>query len=166
MPRPAVTLRRATPADESFLRVLFADSRADLATLQLPSTALADLLRLQFDAQRAQYRAGYPAARDEVIELGGHPVGRCWSDQSEYELRLLDLAVLRSHRRGGIGRAVVDGLCERASAAGIAIRLTVWPANVDARRLYADAGFSEGVVANGYLSMERPPMALTSREGA
>jgi ribosomal protein S18 acetylase RimI-like enzyme len=162
MPRPAVTLRHATPADEPFLRELFADSRDDFASVPLSPTALADLVRMQYDARQAQYRLCCQAPRDEVIELDGRPVGRCWTDQPDDELRLLDLAVLRPHRRKGVGRFAVDAVCQRASAVGLAVRLTVWPANLAARRLYAGAGFREASLVHGYLAMERP----TIREGA
>lgn len=143
-----VTLRDAESVDGPFLRELFADSRPELQTLP------AELLDMQLNAQLAQYRATYPGARDQVIRSAGHRVGRCWTNQSEDELRLLDIAVFSAHRGQGIGRAVLSDLCAEAADADAPLRLTVWHANTAARRLYARLGFRDTTEANGYLSME------------
>jgi ribosomal protein S18 acetylase RimI-like enzyme len=148
------SLRPAKPDDEAFLEGLFADSRADLAALPLPAEALTDLVTMQFQAQRAQYRARYPRAIDEVIEFAGRPIGRCWTDLSSAELRLLDLIVLTGARRRGAARAVLEHLSQRSANAGVPIRLTVWADNAAARQLYVGSGFSSGETRNGYLSME------------
>jgi ribosomal protein S18 acetylase RimI-like enzyme len=158
-----ISLRPAGPADEKFLEALLADSRSDLTSLGLPPEAVANLLKLQFHAQRAEYQARYPRAMNEVIQLGAQPVGRCWTDLSDSELRLLDIAVLSDSRRRGVARAVLDQLCQRAAStrdAAVPIRLTVWAENVAARRLYASAGFREGDATNGYLSMQLAVPAL------
>lgn len=143
-----VTLRIVEPADAHFLCTLFADSRPELRMLP------ADLVDLQLAAQLAQYRATYPKARDEVICSADQPVGRCWTNRSPDQLRLLDIAVLSSHRGQGIGRAVLADLCAQAAAAAVPLRLTVWHANTAAHRFYARLGFRETSEASGYLSME------------
>lgn len=143
-----VTLRNAESVDGPFLRELFADSRPELQTLP------AELLDMQLNAQSAQYRAAYPGARDQVIWSVGHRVGRCWTNPSLDEVRLLDIAVLSAHRGRGVGGAVLSDLCAQAAAAAVPLRLSVWHANTAAHRLYARLGFRDTTEANGYLSME------------
>jgi ribosomal protein S18 acetylase RimI-like enzyme len=146
-----VRLRCAQPDDESFLRALYVDAHPEFA--QLPPAASPGVVELQFRAQRAGYLCSFPAATDHVIELTGARVGRCWTHQSDTELRLLDLVVLSSHRRQGIAGDVLTGLQARAAAAGLALRLAVWQENVAARSLYDRMGFVVADEANGYLSM-------------
>ncbi|MCW2542248.1 MAG: Acetyltransferase, family [Frankiales bacterium] len=154
-----VSMRPVSAGDEQFLAELQADSRPDLRSLGLPPVALASLLDLQRRAQRAEYDLRYPDAVDEVIEIDGRPVGRCWTALTRAELRLLDIAVLNDLRRQGIARAILARLVERAAAARggcVPIRLMVWADNEAARRLYANAGFSEDNSADditGYLAL-------------
>ncbi len=148
-----VALRNSQPSDEDFLRRLFADSHPELSSLPLPPPTLDQLLQLQRQAQLSQYQARYPNAVDQVIEVAGRPVGRCWTDLGTDEHRLLDIAVLRTEQGRGIGRTVLSGLCEQAGRAGVPLRLTVWSDNAGARRLYTSLGFILEAEAEGYLSM-------------
>jgi ribosomal protein S18 acetylase RimI-like enzyme len=148
-----VTLRCAQPADQPFLRALYVDTHPEFS--HLPAAIAADLIQLQLEAQRTGYLTSFPAATDQLIELAGVPVGRCWTHLSNTELRLLDLAVLSSHQRQGIGRTVLDGLQARAVQAGVALRLSVWQDNLAARKLYDQLGFVVQDEVNGYLSMVR-----------
>jgi ribosomal protein S18 acetylase RimI-like enzyme len=148
-----VTLRCFQPADQAFLRALYIDTHPEFGQL-LPEVA-ADLIELQLRAQRAGYLASFPAATDQLIEFAQVPVGRCWTDLSDTGLRLLDLAVLSSHRRRGIARSVLTGLQARAAEAGVPLRLSVWQDNLAARKLYDQLGFVVQDEVNGYVSMAR-----------
>lgn len=146
-----LSLRAAATADDVFLRELYLDARPELYLLP------PELVDLQIAAQRAQYRSDHPHAVDEVIEVDGHPVGRCWTAVADGELHVLDLAVRPDLRRKGIGRGVLRVLDSRAAAQGVAVRLAVWSANFAARSLYAAAGFREIGAANGRILMRREP---------
>ena len=146
-----VTLRCAQEADQSFLWALYVDSHPEFA--HLPPEVAAGLVELQLRARRIGYLAAFPAATDQLIELAGVPVGRCWTHQSDTELRLLDLAVLSAHRRQGIARTVLTALQAHAADAGVALRLSVWRDNPAASRLYSRLGFVAHDQVNGYLSM-------------
>ncbi|MDQ2838412.1 MAG: GNAT family N-acetyltransferase [Actinomycetota bacterium] len=161
-------LRPAAPGDADFLRALHIDSHPELRQLPLPPAAQQQLIQLQIDAQSSQYRTNYPDSLDQLIETDDAPVGRCWTNRSATELRLLDIAVLSAHRGNGIGRAVLLELRRLATAAGLPIRLTVWQDNHGAQRLYTDLGFEAGTEANGYLEMSWPPepSAAAAAEGA
>lgn len=152
-----ISLRNSVSGDEAFLRILHADSHPELATLDLAPEGITHLLDLQITAQQSQYLAAYPAARDQLVCVAEHPVGRCWTHQSDAELRLLDLAILTRHRRHGIARGVLHTLCHRAETKGVPVRLHVWHANAPAQRLYARMGFRSQAQAAGYLAMEWLP---------
>ena len=148
---PPVRLRTAVAGDDAFLRRLCLDAWPELQLLP------PQLVDLQIAAQRTQYRHDHPQAVDEVVEVDGDPVGRCWTADAEGDLHLLDFAVRADRRRQGIGRAVLDVVADRAAARGVAVRLTVWSTNADARRLYRAAGFTEVGATGGHVVMRLAP---------
>jgi ribosomal protein S18 acetylase RimI-like enzyme len=154
-----LSARPAEPADDDFLLDLFAEARPELGLL--PEPMRGQLLRLQCDAQRRQYRADEPEAVDWILELdrGGPPerVGRCYLAQGPAEYRLLDLAIGGRWRGQGIGSAVLGRLCSAAEQADVPLRLNVWQSNEGAIRLYRRLGFVEDGSAGGYLQMHRTP---------
>ena len=177
IPRPmdvSPHIRPAAEADEPVLVQTFADSHcAGFDQLGLEPAALAGLVGMQYRARRVQYRSSYPEAAEYLIcGPDGVPVGSCWLDDRPDRLRVLDIAVLREHRRRGIARAV---LRERAAAAGKPVRLSVWHENHPARELYRGLGFTpspagpaaDGDLGNGYLELELlPDRAPRPRAGA
>ena len=146
-----IAMRPSDPRDEPFLRALWLESRPELAVL--PEA----LVELQLTAQRQHYERLHPMSVDEVVELDGRRVGRCWTAESEDGLHLLDLAVSASRRRRGIGRAVLDVLAGRAAVHARPVHLAVWAANADARRLYAAYGFEERGTSGGHVLMSLVP---------
>ena len=146
-----VRLRTAEPEDDAFLCRLFVDARPEMQFLP------PQLVDLQRAAQRTQYRRDHPQAVDEIVELDGDPVGRCWTADADGEVHLLDVAVQADRRRHGIGRAVLDVVADRAAAQGVPVRLAVWAANTGARRLYRAAGFAEVGEAGGHVVMVLAP---------
>lgn len=76
-----------------------------------------------------------------VIFVSSWSPGRRFAEAGEAELHLL--AVRTGQRRGGIGRALVEAVIERASASGCQ-RLLLWsqPTMLAAHRLYEALGFS------------------------
>jgi GNAT superfamily N-acetyltransferase len=111
------------------------------------------------------YHAGWgrPGDRGIVAEVEGHPVGATWSriftaddhgygfvDETTPELTL---AVAQSHRRLGIGRALLSALLAQARLDGApAISLSVEHDN-PARRLYEVSGFTPISEAGGAATM-------------
>jgi ribosomal protein S18 acetylase RimI-like enzyme len=138
-----VSTRRVTAEDDGFLRDLFAESRPDLDLL--PEAVRAQLITLQYESRRDQYRASAPGAIDSIVEVevDGHvePVGRCYFWQQPHEHRLLDLAIRPAWRGRGVGSTVLERLRAEAGRAGVPLRLTVWADNGDALRLYLRHGF-------------------------
>jgi ribosomal protein S18 acetylase RimI-like enzyme len=166
---PTLSLRPVDTGDEALLLRIFAESHcAGFELLGLDPVALAGLIRMQYQARESQYRTN-PDAVEYLICLGsgqdGVPVGSCRLATTAEQLRVLDIAVLVEHRRRGVARAVLTGLCAQATAAGKPVRLSVWHQNHPARELYRALGFvpdltvggSEGSepgdLGNGYLEL-------------
>jgi ribosomal protein S18 acetylase RimI-like enzyme len=133
-PRPAVAVRDATPGD--------ADSVARLARL----LSLADGARpSQFTAE-AYLRDGFgpqPAFRVLVAEVDGSVAGYALfypgydTDRATRGVYLADLYVLATHRRMGVGRALVCGVARAARAMGGSWMFwSVLKRNRGARRFY------------------------------
>ncbi len=178
IPRPDpcgwASLRPADDSDRSVLMRVFTESHcAELDLLGLEPAALAGLVGMQYRARQAQYRSLHPDAVEYLLVADdGSPVGSCWLDDAPEQLRVLDIAVLREHRRRGIARAVLGRLCERSAAAGKPVGLSVWHQNLAARELYRALGFTtagagEEGVGNGYLELQfAPDRAPRLRAGA
>lgn len=149
-----VELRTATPADDLFLRDVFADARRD-EFAGLGDDALAPLLDLQRRAQTADRATRHPGAITSVVLADGEPVGSVTIDRTAPDggTHLVDIAVLSAHRGRGIGSRVIDGIVH----SGGRVTLSVWALNVGAIRLYERLGFQVDAEQSGYLSMSREP---------
>ena len=155
-----ITLRPAQPADEDLLRQMFAQSRPDLALL--PPQLRDGLFEMQFRARQQHYAVTYPHARQAIIAVGDADVGQLVIDDTgrgdeARDVRVVDISVAAAHRGRGIGSHVLRAVIADANATGRAVRLAVWSANSDARRLYARLGFlpaQDGDTApTGYLQL-------------
>jgi ribosomal protein S18 acetylase RimI-like enzyme len=169
---PTLSLRPVGAPDEALLRRIFAESHcAGFELLGLEPATLAGLIRMQYQAREGEYRTN-PDALECLICLGtgpdGVPIGSCRFATTAEQLRVLDIAVLVEHRRRGVARAVLTGLCAQATAAGKPVRLSVWGENHPARELYRALGFvpdptvarsadgrrgEPGDLGNGYLEL-------------
>ncbi|MGY2046548.1 GNAT family N-acetyltransferase [Methylobacterium sp. JK268] len=143
--------RPERPGDGPFLRAVFAASQGR-PLAGLPAD-LRDLLLAQCCAgQAATYRARHPAARFDVVEAAGVPVGRIVTERGADALTILDLALLPDWRGRGFGTRLLRDAMAEAAACGLPVRLTVAADNGRARRLYARLGFRE--VAAGDLTLD------------
>jgi ribosomal protein S18 acetylase RimI-like enzyme len=151
--------RAAAPADEPFLRRLFAEVRApELAALPLPEPEREALLNMQYAGRERSYGAAHPDAERSVIcAEDGEEVGALWVDRSGAEIALLDIALLGGARGRGLGTEVLGDLLEEARERGCPVSLHVERHN-PARRLYERLGFAETAADEVYLQLTwRPP---------
>jgi ribosomal protein S18 acetylase RimI-like enzyme len=153
----ALGLRPATSADESFLRNLFASTRADeLAVMNWDESQKEAFVAMQFNAQSRQYVMSYPDAKNTIIMWNGAPIGRLVIDRSEHEFILVDIALLPAHRNAGIGTHLIEDLLLEAATAGKPVKLNVWHSN-PAKKLYQRMGFSAAQDDGVYCEMQWKP---------
>ncbi|WP_407051454.1 N-acetyltransferase family protein [Methyloraptor flagellatus] len=166
------TVRPAEPADGPFL---YASLRAERAGdfVGLPPEIAHNLIDMQIRAQFAGHIARYPALERLIVEVDDAPAGRLSVVREDAAWRIVDFAVSAGLRGQGLGSALLAALIDAADAkrdepeaiadAGVApeaLRLSVFFANVAARRLYARHGFVDVAPPDGeavaFVEMVRP----------
>jgi ribosomal protein S18 acetylase RimI-like enzyme len=153
----ALRLRPERKEDQAFRMSLFRDSRPPefaLLLRQVGPEAFAELIRFQFQAQTMSYRASFPQARFDIIELDGTPVGRIVVDRPGAEIHIVDQAVTPALRSRGIGTAIMRSLMDEAAGAGLPVRLKVASSNDPSTRLYLRLGFVPINSVPFYVEME------------
>ena len=138
-----VTYRSATDADLSLLAEIYASTRAEeVATTGWPRQQQDEFLRMQFEAQHSHYKEHYPDALWLIIECNGKAIGRLYLEDWSKELRIIDIAILPSHRGKGLGAAILQDLMDRTAALGRAVSIHVEKTN-PAMSLYKRLGFAK-----------------------
>jgi len=150
-----LSLREATPEDESFLLDVYASTRLE----ELEGFGWSDeqkhaFIRMQFLARERVY----PRVDNRIILFEGRPVGRILVDRSDELILLRDIALLTEFRNAGIGSRLIQDLIKEAAVAGKPIRLHV-VASSPAVRLYERLGFCRTGEESAYLEMEWVPAA-------
>lgn len=145
--RPPATpgRRRVEAADADFLCRLYVEGRVDEGRRAgVPDAVWRPLLAQQFSWREHQYREAHPDADDcLLLDTGGGAMGRMWVDRSDPgRWRVVDLALLPSLTRQGVGSALLRSLQREAAAQGAAIELQVANGN-PAIRLYERLGFQQ-----------------------
>jgi ribosomal protein S18 acetylase RimI-like enzyme len=136
-----LALREELPGDRDFLAALYADTRnEELRPVPWSDAEKAVFLGQQFELQWQHYRLHYPRAQWLVILRGGEPIGRLYLEAGNAELRLMDIALLRTARQQGLGTALMRAVLAYAQALGLPVGLHVEPFN-PAWRLYQRLGF-------------------------
>lgn len=121
----AWTTRPAQAEDAAFQLALFASMRADeVAAWGWTPEQAASFLRMQFNARQHSYAQAYPAADDQIIQVGARPVGRLLVDRSGDTVALVDIALLAEAQGAGIGTALLLRLQAEAASLGKPLRLT------------------------------------------
>jgi len=139
----SVRLRSATEADEAFLATLYCDVHAaEFAPLQLPATALAQLLQMQYRIQLMSYRAQFPHAENSILMLAETPIGRMLVARDAGSIRIVDIALLAAFCGQGFGGQCLSKICAEARANGLSVNLSARVGN-PAVNLYRRLGFVE-----------------------
>ena len=134
-------LRPVEPSDRSFLVELYGSTREpELALVPWDATTKSAFIEHQFAAQDAHYRAHYPGATLDVVEIDGEPAGRLYVHRGSSDIRIMDLALAPAFRGRGIGTALLCDLIDEAASRGRMLSIHV-EQNNPARRLYERLGF-------------------------
>ncbi len=153
---PETRLRPVTGRDRPFLVELYASTRADeLAPVSWDDASKRAFIEHQFSAQDAHYRANYPGATLDVIEVDAEPAGRLYVHRGERDVRIMDIAVAPRFRGRGIGTALLRELIDEADATGRTLSIHV-EMNNPARSLYDRLGFRPVGEHGVYRLLERP----------
>jgi ribosomal protein S18 acetylase RimI-like enzyme len=137
-----LTFRGITDADLPFLLLVYASTRIEeLAVTPWTDEQKAAFLDMQFRAQHAHYQQYYPQADWLVTMRGGEDIGRLYIERWPSQHCIIDIALLPSHRRKGLGEALLLDLMDEAATAGKAVTIHV-EKNNPAMRLYRRLGYT------------------------
>jgi ribosomal protein S18 acetylase RimI-like enzyme len=151
-----LSLRPITPDDEAFLLHVYANTREEeLASVPWSAAEKEAFLAMQFNAQHRSYQENYPQASFQLILRDDRPIGRLYVDRRPDEICIVDIALLPSYRRQGIGSRLLKDLAAEADQAGKPLRIYVEKFN-PALRLYERLGFAQIGDTGVYYQMERP----------
>ena len=150
-------LRPVDDADRAFLVELYASTREEeLAQVEWPEGARETFVEQQFAAQDHHYRANYPGATLDVIEVDGSPAGRLYVHRGPSDIRIMDIALAPPFRGRGIGTSLLRSLMDEADASSRKLSIHV-EQNNPALSLYDRLGFLPAGEHGVYVLMERPP---------
>jgi ribosomal protein S18 acetylase RimI-like enzyme len=155
----SISLRPTEPDDEEFLVRVFASTReAERETVQWDDGEWDAFIETQFSCQKEHYEKHFPSSERLIVLRDNEPAGQIWVWRTETQIRLLDLAILPSHRDAGIGSRLIRDLQEEATHSGKPLRHMVERDNRAAMRLYRRLGFAALDEQGMYFQMEwRPP---------
>ena len=132
----------ADGSDDAFLFGLFASFKLpDMAAMPVDTAVKEQLLRMQFRSMSQSYRAQYPSARFEILELDGRPVGRLITDVRPDTIYFPDIAVLPDTQRSGLATALMRVALDEARRSGVPGTVKVLGNNTASLRLCAKLGF-------------------------
>lgn len=148
-------LRAANEADLSWLRTLYAGTRAEeMAGVPWPEAARRAFLDQQFALQHRHYVLHFADADFLVLESGDGPCGRLYLRRTAPEHLLVDISLFAHCRGAGLGTALVQAAQDDAARAGRDLCLHVQAGNDGAMRLYRRLGFlPEGETGTGHRSL-------------
>jgi ribosomal protein S18 acetylase RimI-like enzyme len=138
---PPFSLRAIGAADQAFIDALYRSTRDDLSAMAVDASFLAQLIRMQQQAQAQGMRSTFPQAQYFLLEREGEAIGRLVFDAAGGHVHLVDLAICPAARSQGGGSAVLRALQALAAQRGQPLLLSVALGNPAARRLYARLGF-------------------------
>jgi ribosomal protein S18 acetylase RimI-like enzyme len=152
----AVTLRPVTDDDRAFLVDVYESTRdEELSQVDWAEGQREAFVRMQFDAQDAEYRQRNPGGTFDVIEVGRRPAGRLYVDRRPGDIRIVDIALLPEFRGCGVGGQLIARLMDEAAASNRKLSIHVEIHN-RAARLYTWLGFAEMADLGVYRRMEWP----------
>lgn len=152
-------LRGEHADDAAFLFALFrSHALAPLAAMGADEATTEALVRMQFASASATYRAQHAAARFDIIERDGAPIGRLITDPGGATACMVDYALVAECRGGGLGTAIIAAVLEQLAPRDRPMRVTVAATNEASLRLCAKLGFRRVAEAGPLLVLEwRPP---------
>lgn len=125
---------------EFLLRLYGSTRELELALVDWTDEQKASFVQMQFDAQHRYYQEHYTGSSFDVVLYAGEPVGRLYVARWPEDIRIIDIALLPSHRGRGIGSHLIGELQREAAKRGQSVTIHVERFN-PALRLYHRLGF-------------------------
>ena len=148
-------VRPVAASDDEFLLSVYASTRADeLSQTDWSEEQKTTFLRWQFDMQRREYNARFPAAAYSLILVDQQPAGRIWVGEDNEQVRLLDIALLSEFQNRGVGTTLLRRLIDYSVGEGKILRHMVFVLNNNAERFYERMGFTTIDDLGAYKHME------------
>ena len=142
-PHGELVLRPETAEDADFLFALFASGKApDMTLMPVDEATKAHLLQVQFRSMTMTYRHQFPAARFEIVELDGTPIGRLITDVRADCVYYVDIALMPERRMGGLATALMQAVLEEPRRLGVPGRVRVLATNIASLRLCQKLGMT------------------------
>jgi RimJ/RimL family protein N-acetyltransferase len=164
--RGQLWLRPECADDGAFLFALFrSHALAPLAAMPVDEATREALVRMQFASATATYRAQFAAARFDIIERDGAPIGRLITDPGGATACMVDYALVPECRGGGLGTAIIAAVLEQLAPQDRPMRVTVAATNQPSLRLCARLGFRRVDDAMPLLVLEWRPPGLDAGAG-
>jgi ribosomal protein S18 acetylase RimI-like enzyme len=138
----SIRLKKSGLYDIAFLMSVYADSRFEEMQQISHWNAVEknEFLHFQFNAQAAHYKEHYPTAEYLVIEQENKAIGRLYIERKHNDICIMDIAILREHRRKGIAKKLISDVLNEAKQTNAKVNLHVEPNNI-AKKLYLSLGF-------------------------
>ena len=150
-----IELRPITPEDDDVLFEIFCSAHAHkFALLELPEPQLEQLLKIQFEGQRRDYRSRYPDAEFNLVLRSGEVIGQWFVDRQAGHNTFIDSTILPAHRTG-IGTRLVREFLRESRAADKPVHAHVEATN-PARKLWLRMGFELVGDDGAYWALEYP----------
>ncbi|MCA8992083.1 MAG: GNAT family N-acetyltransferase [Planctomycetaceae bacterium] len=138
-----IDYRPIQDSDRQFLFTLYASTREEeLRPVPWSAEDKVAFLKMQFEAQHSHYMKEFTSAAFDVIELDGQAIGRLYLDRWDDQFRIIDIAILPTHRGQGIGGQIMQSILDEAASAGKPVTIHV-EGNNPAQRLYKRLGFKK-----------------------
>lgn len=135
------TLKPITDDDISFLFQLYTTIKEhEIGFLPLPEEQKKHLLKMQFNAQEAQFKEHYSGALHSLIMQKNKSIGRVNVLHAKKETRIIDISLMPDFQNNGIGGTIIKEITEDAQERGVPTTLHVAKDN-PARLLYLRHGF-------------------------
>lgn len=155
-------VRPVEATDERFVYELFCSVRGiEFEYAELSLAEKEQFLRSQFQAMHGTYAQRFPDGKHYIVVNQGEDIGRIYVNESNEEIRLLDVIIHPNQRNQGIGSQLMQQMIQHSEQTGKAIRFYVWQTNYAGQRFYERHGFKQIRNDNAYLLFELIPTPST-----
>ncbi len=155
---PQIRRRGIASSDMPFLLDLYASTRAaEMNMVPWSDNEKKEFLTTQFDAQHKFYIENFPQAQFDLLLVEEEKAGRLYLDRRQYEIRIIDIALMPDFRRMGFGKHLINEILSEGQKAGLPVGIHV-EKNNPALSLYDRLGFEVQQDQGVYYLMQWSPV--------